>query len=93
MEIKNKIKNIRIIKSIVKKKIGNPRPPSMAGGLVTVLLRLTNGIRFAAYSAARGYVRLGRLRLPRLTPPTFCKPWSCYASPYSGLQNVVYLER
>ena len=30
---------------------------------------------------------------PRLTPPTFCKPWSCYASPYSGLQNVVYLER
>ena len=31
----------------------------MAGGLVTVLLRLTNGIRCAAYSAARGYVRLG----------------------------------
>jgi hypothetical protein len=23
----------------------------------------------------RGSVRLGRLRLPRLTPPTFCQPW------------------
>jgi hypothetical protein len=29
------------------------------------------------------------------TPPTahsgtFCQPWSCYASPYSGWQNVIY---
>ena len=57
--------------------------------------RITNGIRYAAYSAARGYVRLGRsLRsLPRLTPTTFLQPWSCYASPYSGCKNVVYLER
>ena len=30
---------------------------------------------------------------PRLTPPTFCQPWSCYASPYPGWQNVVNLER
>ena len=30
---------------------------------------------------------------PRLTPPTFCPPWKCYAFPYSGGQNVVYLER
>ena len=30
---------------------------------------------------------------PRLTPPTFLQPWSCYASPYSGCKNVVYLER
>ena len=24
---------------------------------------------------------------------TFCQPWSCFASPYSGRQNVVNLKR
>jgi hypothetical protein len=24
---------------------------------------------------------------------TFCQPWSCFASPYSGWQNVANLER
>ena len=24
---------------------------------------------------------------------TFLQPWSCFASPYSGCKNVVYLER
>jgi hypothetical protein len=37
-----------------------------------------------------GSVSLGRLRLPRSTPPTFCQPWKCYAFPYSGCQNVIY---
>jgi hypothetical protein len=27
-------------------------------------------------SALQGSIRLGRLRLPRLIPPTFCQPWS-----------------
>ena len=30
---------------------------------------------------------------PRLIPPTFLQPWSCYASPYTGCKNVIYLER
>ena len=58
--------------------------------------RLTNGIRYAACSAAPGFRSPRSFRyapFPRLTPTTFCQPWSCYASPYSGWQNVVYLER
>jgi hypothetical protein len=27
-------------------------------------------------AALQGSIRLGRLRLPRLIPPTFCQPWS-----------------
>jgi hypothetical protein len=27
-------------------------------------------------TALQGSIRLGRLRLPRLIPPTFCQPWS-----------------
>ena len=42
-------------------------------------LRSARSFRFAPFS--------------RLTPPTFLQPWSCYASPYSGCKNVVYLER
>ena len=26
----------------------------------------------------------------RFFSATFCQPWSCYASPYSGWQNVIY---
>ena len=27
---------------------------------------------------------------PRHCSGTVCQPWSCYASPYSGWQNVIY---
>jgi hypothetical protein len=27
---------------------------------------------------------------PRKPTPTVCQPWSCYASPYSGWQTVIY---
>ena len=48
------------------------------------------------HSAAPGFQSARSLRyapFPRLLPPTFCQPWSCFASPYPGWQNVVYLER
>ena len=56
-------------------------------------LHITNGIRSAACSAARGYVRLGRLRLPRLTSPTFLRLLETYGFLYRNRKNVVYLER
>jgi hypothetical protein len=47
------------------------RQTSVFGGFVTsVLLRIT-GLYALRRFAPRGCVRLGRLRLPRLTPPTF----------------------
>jgi len=56
--------------------------------------RITNGLRIAA-DAARGSGWLGRslCSLPRQPPPTFCQPWPCSASPYTGWQNVVNLKR
>jgi hypothetical protein len=38
-----------------------------------------------------GYVLARSFRyapFPRHTPPTFCRPWKCYAFPYPGRQNV-----
>ena len=37
--------------------------------------------------------RLVATLVPTPPSPTFCQPWSCFASPYSGCQNVSYLER
>jgi hypothetical protein len=48
------------------------------------------------HSAAPGFQSARSFRFapfPRLPPPTFCQPWSCFASPYPGWQNVVYLGR
>jgi hypothetical protein len=36
--------------------------------------RLARSLRYASF--------------PRQPPPTFCRPWKCYAFPYSGRQNV-----
>ena len=61
----------------------------------TPVLHITNGNCCGRCSRPRGSVGyVGRLRLAPTPPsPTFCQPWSCYASPYLGWQNVSYLER
>ena len=42
-------------------------------------------------SAAPGFGRLGHgYAIPTPPSPTFCQPWSCFASPYPGWQTVVY---
>ena len=56
--------------------------------------RITNGKcsppirRFGLRKTAVGLAPFVRFR-----STTFCQPWSCCASPYSGWQNVSYLER
>jgi hypothetical protein len=40
--------------------------------------------------AARGSIRLGRLRLPRLIPPTFFQALETYGFLYRACKNVIY---
>jgi hypothetical protein len=54
-------------------------------------LHLTNG-KCTPPEGGSGSVRLGRLKAPTPHSTTFCQPWSCYASPYPGWQNVSYLN-
>jgi hypothetical protein len=41
-------------------------------------------------TALRGSVRLGRLRLPRLTAPTFLQALETYGFLYRACKNVIY---
>jgi hypothetical protein len=54
---------------------------------------ITYGNSFAAHSGGSGSIRLGRLKAPTPHSTTVCQPWSCSASPYTGWQTVVNLER